>query len=254
MDELKPKRMHAWNKIGIVISSLLIISCDKSNDGNETQNLSCLPTNLQNGVIAYYAFGNGSLNDSSGNNHHLVNTTTASPGEDRAGNPNCAYLFNYMNNEFLQHVNPTFLDNLPVNNLSISFWYKSNDHPGGYGLFISRGDQISCSNVTRGEWSVSYSNGFLISHLPNGGISHNGFVNTSWQHVVLTSTATNNQMYVNGNLVSGGSGLYNCPVLNQGDLFLGKFYNGLIDDVIIYNRILSPTEVVQLSTLSACCN
>lgn len=250
----KQEAMKKWNKFGIVIALSLTLSCDKSNDGNETQNLSCLPPNLQNGVLAYYAFGNGSLNDTSGNNYHLLNTTSASPGEDRAGNPNCAFQFNFANNEYVHHPNPTFLDNLPANNFSISFWYKSLDHISGYGVFISRDDYIACNNSTRGEWSVSFSNGFLISHQPNGGITEEGIVNTNWNHVVITSNNTNNQIYVNGNLVASGIGFYNCPIFNQGDLFLGKFYNGSIDDVIIYNRVVTPTEVTELFNLNACCN
>ncbi|WP_396159656.1 LamG domain-containing protein [Flavobacterium sp.] len=246
--------MKKINQIVIAILLLSAMSCEKQEENNNFQSLNCLPTNLQNGVIAFYSFGGGSLNDSSGNNYNLINPTTASSGIDRDGNPNCAYQFNNANNEFLKYTNPTFLDNLPVNNLSISFWYKSNDHIAGYGVFICRDDQIACNNYSRGEWSIGFSNGFLITHLPNGGLSDTGIVNTNWQHVVITSNNTNNQMYVNGILVSSGTGPYNCPILNQGDLFIGKFYNGLIDDVIIYNRILSSTEANELFNLSACCN
>lgn len=246
--------MKKLNQIGIALSLLIIISCDKKDEETNTQNINCLPTNLQSGVIAFYPFGNGSLNDSSGNDYHLTNPTSASSGVDREGNFNCAYSFDYSNNEFLQYTNPSFLDNLPVNNFSISFWYKSNDHIAGYGVFISRDDQIACTNYSRGEWSIGFSNTFLITHLPNGGLAHTGIVNTNWQHVVITSNNTNNQMYVNGILVSSGTGPYSCPLLNQGDLFIGKFYNGLIDDIIIYNRVVTPTEVTALFNLNACCN
>lgn len=248
--------MKKLYKIGFVILVFISISCEKTNEENVVQNLNCLPTNLQNGVVVFYSFGNGSLNDSSGNNYNLTNPTSATSGIDRAGNPNCAYQFNHSNNEFLKYTDPTFLNNLPANNLSVSFWYKSNNQNNiyGYGVFISRDDQLSCTNTSRGEWSIGFSNGFLITNLPNGGLFTTGIVNTNWQHVVITSDNTNNQMYVNGILVSSGIGSYSCPILNQGDLFIGKFYDGLIDDIIIYNRVVTPFEVTELYNLIACCD
>lgn len=92
--------MKKLNQIGIVVLLLLIISCEKSEENTTNQNLNCLSTGLQNGVIALYTFGNGSLNDTSGNNYNLTNSTTASASIDRAGNPNCAYQFNNANSEF----------------------------------------------------------------------------------------------------------------------------------------------------------
>jgi len=44
--------------------------------------MSCIPVSLQNSVVAYYPFSNGSINDFSGNNQHLINMTTASATSD----------------------------------------------------------------------------------------------------------------------------------------------------------------------------
>ncbi len=247
--------MKKLNQIGIVLLLFITISCDKSEEKTNFQNLNCLPTNLQNGVIAFYSFGNGSLNDSSGNNYNLTNPTSASSGIDRAGNPNCAFNFINSNNEFLKFTNPTFLDNLPTNNLSISFWYKSNDLLGSYGVFISRDDQPYC-NFSSGEWSIGYVNNVVVFGVPNGNAAHYGVENTNWEHIVITSNSSNNQIYVNGVLIPNGSGIgpNSCPILNQGDLFIGRLYNGLIDDIIIYDRILTSTEITELYNLNACCN
>lgn len=53
-----------------------------------------------------------------------------------------------------------------------------------------------------------------------------------------------------------GSGINgaNCPIINQGDLFIGRLYNGLIDDIIIYDRVLTPAEITELFNLPACCS
>jgi Concanavalin A-like lectin/glucanases superfamily len=245
--------MKKLNQIGIVLLLSILISCEKSEEKTIIQNLNCLSTGLQNGVIALYSFGNGSLNDTSGNNYNLINTTTASSGIDRAGNPNCAFKFNSANNEFLKYTNPTFLDNLPINNLSISFWYKSNNQT--YGAFISRDNQQYCGS-SFGEWSIGHTNNVLIFGLQNGRLLHYGVETTNWEHIVITSNNSNNQLFVNGVLTTNGSGINgtSCPILNQGDLFIGRLYDGFIDDIIIYNRIITSTEVTELSNLNACCN
>ena len=248
--------MNKIYQIVICILVIFVMSCEKQEESNNIQSLNCLPTNLQNGVIAFYSFGGGSLNDSSGNNYNLTNPTTASSGMDRDGNPNCAYQFNNVNNEFLKYPDPTFLDNLPANNLSISFWYKSNDLLGSYGSFISRDDQQYC-NSSFGEWSIGYVNNVLAFGVNNGQTYHYGVENSNWEHIVVTSSNTSNQIFVNGVLMPDDvNGIYtpSCPILNQGDLFIGRLYNGLIDDIIIYNRILSPAEANELFNLSVCCN
>ncbi len=48
--------------------------------------------NLTTGMIAYYNFNGGNLNDSSGNNNNII-FSNAKMTTDRLGNPNSAYLF-----------------------------------------------------------------------------------------------------------------------------------------------------------------
>lgn len=250
---LKEKNMKRLNQIGIALLLSISLSCEKSEEIPADQNLNCLSTGLQNGVIALYSFGNGSLNDSSGNNYNLTNPTTASSAMDRAGNPNCAFKFDEANNEFLKYANPTFLDNLPTNNFSVSFWYKSNNKGGG--AFIGRNNQPYC-NSSFGEWSIGYVNNVLVFGATNGRLSSYGVETTNWEHIVITSNNNSKQLYRNGVLIPTGSGIngISCPILNQGDLFIGHSYDGFIDDVIIYNRVVTSTEVTELFNLNACCN
>lgn len=240
------------NQIGIMLLLVIIISCSKSENQAVNQLPNCLPTNLQNGLIAFYSFGNGSLNDSSGNNYNLSNSTSASSGMDRAGNTNCA--FNFNGSDFLEYVNPTFMDDLPSTNMSISFWYKADDQD--LGVFISRGDTNNCPS-SYGQWSVSFTNA-SIEFAANGGYSSVGVVSTTWFHVVITSNNTLLQTYENGIFIGSQNNFSMCtsnnPNINQGNLFIGKLYDGLIDDVVIYNRILTSAEVTELYNLAPCCN
>ncbi|MEC4004968.1 LamG domain-containing protein [Flavobacterium sp. SUN052] len=255
-------------KILSLLALILISSCNNTETDKVIQtNQSCLSGNLQNGIIAFYPFSSGSLNDYSGNNYNLTNPTTASSGADREGNPNCAFNFIKANNEFLKYINPSFIDNFQTLPFSISVWYK----PIGTWSFeclIGRDMGVHCPD-TYGQWSVSLYDGrkpvFGINEYSlwyNPAILYNpADYNDVWQHLVVTCYGNDLKLYRNGILTPnnpsyGGGG--NCsppsqPTLNIGDLFLGKEYNGLLDDVIIYNRVISQSEVIQLYNLAACC-
>ena len=237
-----------------ILLIILIFSCNNSDEEVERQQLNCLSIGLQNGVVAFYPFINGSLNDESGNNNNLTNSTSASATSDRDGNPNCAFSFNSTNNEFLEYTNPTFLDDLPVNNFSISLWYKA-DYDTGTAQFIHRDEgNYGCGYI--GQWSIHFVDEFFV--FGANGVSGYGqdIAFTSWEHIVFTVVGTNLRFYKNGILESEQNN-YTCPsgntTINQGDLFIGKFFDGRIDDIIIYNRELSTSEITELSNLSPCC-
>lgn len=244
--------------IGFSIIAIFMFSCNDSDDSAKIQAESCLPANLQNGVIAFYPFSNGSINDSSGNGYHLTNTTSASSGMDRAGNANCAFSFVQTNGDFLKYTNPTFIDNFQTLPFSISLWYKNENDPiSDYELLIGRDTGIHCPD-TFGQWSV----GLYDLRKPVFGINeyslwHQIPTTTNWKHLVVTCIGTDLKLYINGILTTDtantGCGGSSNPTLNIGDLYLGKYYTGLLDDVIIYNRVLTQTEITELYNLTPCC-
>lgn len=244
--------------IGLSLLGLIIWSCNDLDDVAKKQE-TCLPTNLQNGVIAFYPFNSGSINDFSGNNYHLTNTTSATSGIDRAGNTNCAFKFIAANGKYLKYINPTFINDFQTLPFSISFWYF--DGPNSttdYELLIGRDDILHCPD-TNGQWSI----GLYDGQNPVFGINENeiwgdtSLLNNQWKHLVVTCQGTDLKIYVNGVLTTdfvyhGLCDTY-VPTLNLGDLFIGKEFTGSIDDILIYNRILPTTEITQLYNLPACC-
>ncbi|WP_118949933.1 LamG domain-containing protein [Taibaiella helva] len=254
---------------GIVIT-ILFFSCKKD---KATGNIGCIPAGLANHVIAFYPFADGSLNDISGNNHHLLNSGSALPATDRDGNPDCAYAFsNFMvGNSYLVRPNPVFLDNL--NAFSISLWYRATDtFRGGpdYEALISRDSVWNCPFY--GQWSVSlnYCKRTIFgrtSSVSEPFDSCNVTVAAKlnhWHHVVATYNSNGTQMalYSDGILQGSSSGNYNCgsagspsPASAQdiGALFLGLGYNGDLDDVMILDKAVNQQEVNSLFTMGSCC-
>ncbi len=99
-----------FTKILIGLMVLCILGCNK----DEEVNLDCLPSNLQNGVIAFYPFNGGSLLDESAASNDLTNPTSAVSTTDRNNNSDCAYLFDNRQptEQFLTRTSTDFLNGL----------------------------------------------------------------------------------------------------------------------------------------------
>ncbi len=263
-----------------ILGISLLISCSKSKVKDPVvaqKSISCLSSSLSAGVIVFYPFSNGSLNDFSGNNCHLTNQTLANSCSDRNNNSNCAYQFHYGTNsiDFLKFVNPTFLNSL--DSYSVSLWYEALDtnRSGNiYETLISRDSVLQCPDRI-GQWSIGLFDcrkavfGRFNSVWDNNVISYLDCHlelkarTGSWHHLVATFNKNNNyemKIYRDGMLQNFKNGIVSCgqnnnPVTVQdiGDLFIGYKFNGKIDDIIIYNYSISQNIVQQLFNLQTCC-
>ena len=252
--------------------ALLLITIASCGDDIEFEGGNCLPANLQSNIIGYYTFGNGSLLDGSGYNADLTNNTQAVSFEDRSMNPNCAFKFDNTGTqeEFLSSAVSNQLNGL--NSFSISAWYMP--HPSNSGFLqgmVSRNDTIgtSCPD-RRGEWSLSLYDckkavfGHDNSVWTNLDINQQldcdeqvSLFDNIWHHAVAVKNGNDYQIYYNGMLSESDSGDANCSNSPKsrdiGDIFIGKNFTGLLDDIIIYDKALSSSEVTDLFNLEPCC-
>lgn len=229
-----------------------------------------LPTNINSGLLAYYPFNSGSVNDFSGNNNNLSNINGAISTNDRNANPNCAFEFDNLpstNNQYLTTANTTFLNGLTE--FSVSCWYKPIDPSRDAGVYeglVNRDLIFSCPDRL-GQWSLGlYDCRYAVfartnSVWQNFSSTCDVPANTGmWHHLTASYNQVGNtiKLYKDGVLQNTMTGMAGCgsPVTSNdvGDLFIGKGFTGIIDDVFIHNRELSLTEVNQLYNLgSTCC-
>lgn len=221
---------------------------------------------LSKGLIGKFYFS-GNASDSSGlGNHGTVNGATLTT--DRCGNSNAAYYFDGIN------------DNITVsnvgkglNNFSYSIWVYASVIPGEgmytYPFCLGNSD-IShnialCNNSMKG-WSAGSSNdGTPVLSLLSMGSQINRF---KWYHLVLIRDASNLKLYVNGvlntndvsydgfNKSNGGKDASypdNCSVYIGSRGYLSQFFfNGKIDDIRIYNRVINDDEIDSLFNEQGC--
>jgi len=203
------------------------------------------------GLIGWWPF-NGNANDESGNgNNGTVSGAVLSV--DRNGNPNSAYAF--VNN--IITISNSFFNN-GWTNYSISIWaltsdinisaqniYNTYPHDGeGFGYnhpnAPSKYSFWKNSNINVHAWDIFSANPW----------NYNNIQSNQWYHLMIVKENLNYKFYVNG-LLDKTSIATNTPLnqtcgLNFGSIGSSEFFNGTLDDIAIWDRALTDTEITTL--------
>jgi hypothetical protein len=220
------------------------------------------------GLVGWWPF-NGNANDESGNgNNGTVNGATLS--SDRNGVNNSAYSFNYQNWTWGaggDYIYIPFSSLFNSANLTISVWF--NLYSLGYnnsGVTIVNRFENGYSSPSGETWQLWYnSNDLLSSKVIQGGngnlqpfvMANGSNVNfNEWRNITFSYDGQNLSHYENGVLVTavpsnnlllntaGNSGI-SVGMSIQANGHWGP-YDGKIDDIGIWNRALTPAEVLAL--------
>ncbi len=215
------------------------------------------------GLIAYYPF-NGNANDESGNgNHGTLQGNVPQLTTDRFGNENSAYLFGGYNNS--GYISVPNSSSLQLNNaLSMSFWMNLNGYDGmdGWGSHVDYGNfAMICKSGDNSGFNVM-ANRHSDDSLHVWSFNSNGCYNVygdrnyqfgEWIHCVVTIEDAVSKLYLNGMLMQESIGSQaDFSNANGQSMYIGIMYgywypfNGKLDDIILYNRALTPQEVQTL--------
>lgn len=176
--------------------------------------------------------GNGNANDIRGGKTATIGGAITF-AEGKVGQA-----FNFENNATV-----TYPEINTGNNYTVDFWVRPMVNNGRQALVAgSATDSTGFGAITFTDTQVEYlQNGAFRVYSDYGTVPYNVYT-----HVALTYDGQVNRLFVNGNLVSV-SGVHS-EVLNQ-SLRLGwgfdafSFFTGQLDEVEIFNRVLSPTEI-----------
>ena len=259
----------------IIILCFILYSCKKSSENIQPSSVNILDS-LKIGLVAFYPFTGNAMYSSGNSNNGIV--TNALLTLDRFGKANSAYLFNGTNSSIRVPNSSTLKSS--AYQISISAWVLINQFTGS----PKAGVIIDKSAGTSGDWGLSYYDWDAnpnIENLKYGAYVRNnstvlvtGLQSTTipaignWINLIYNFDGNNNSsLYINGVLESsignGGNVLSLFP--NIQDMYIGKsgtltgtfnsitgnnynYFNGVIDDVRIYNRVLTPIEIKYLAT------
>jgi hypothetical protein len=147
-----------------------------------------------------------------------------------------------------------------TDDFSVALWVKTTDTAGSAGAQWWSGKGLVDGEVGGGgaDWGTAIVNGKFVLGVgsSSGDTTIASSVNINegtWHHVAATRNNTSGamQVYVDGVLRGSGTGPTGPrtwpPNLRIGSLqTANNFLNGTLDDVRLYNRILTPTEVAAL--------
>lgn len=188
--------------------------------------------------------------DSSGNNNtgNLVNGPAWSA--DRLGGVGKALSFDGIND--LVNAGSGVSLNL-TNNLTISAWiFPRTFGGGGFGRIVDKtGGAVGYGLMLD---NTNIANGFSFVAAGGGWTSLSNIITlNSWQHVAATYNFGTVNFYVNGVLRSTRSGVPAISSSSIQSLIIGnradnlRQFNGIIDDLRIYNKVLSTSEIQTLT-------
>lgn len=196
-----------------------------------------------NGLTSYFPF-NGNANDEGGNgNHGTVYGATLTT--DRFGKLNSAYTFNGTSNYI--KLAGKFGGG---KEMTVSAWFNVNGSTGTFqAIFESEGAYSTNGNIhlqcnTYGNNVVYYNTGYCLLPilLPT---PYN-----QWRHVVITAKSGDIRLYENGVQKAKYNDKYDLISISDkvdiGRGTQGRYFKGQIDDVRVYNRALSESEVQAL--------
>ena len=215
--------------------------------------LGCIITNIEFlkslGAISWWRL-NGNANDEIGGNHGTLNGNVS-----------------FVNGKFGQagsfdgdgdYVNVSDSPDLRIINYSVGVWVKPNGAPDqiwkgiigkpgrNHNFWLNSAGYVHHRFRTSTNWNAG------APDTPSGSISWD-----VWNYVVITNDGTTAKTYING--VEKASGATVGPLIANSTTFYfgrnldgssGHYFNGLIDEVIIFNRALTENEIQQLYGLN----
>lgn len=135
---------------------------------------------------------------------------------------------------------------------TISLWFKTD------GALSNNGYILSKVNIAQQQYAIiaETDNDIIVYSGDADPVARGTYIDSEWTHVALSATTTNYDFYVNGVLTAEDISFAGTENASGVDVLFGArrvtgntgsaiFFDGKIDNVIIYNRSLSADEVYE---------
>lgn len=204
-----------------------------------------------NGLVGWWGFSNNVLDASGNSNHGVIHGATFAA--DRSGNPNQAMNFVF------DTVSIPNTNAFSLTQFSVTGWLNTVNQNGDYCTLFSH---YGGTTIWSGYWVGMLQNRACIYVADNNGgfnIVGTTLINDGiWHHIAATYDGTTAKIYVDGlleNSLAVTMSFVSCQT-SIGNDHLSEYFDGKLDDIGVWNRVLSATEVASLiqSNSPACIN
>ena len=214
---------------------------------------------LTDGLVAYWSFNEGSGDtayDYSGNSNHGTIYGASWTAAGALGN---ALVFDGDYDYVLIPNNSS--QQMPTNQITVSAWinfYEDVGYDQARIICKQQNNDRAWGLEIFGETYGGSTGNQLNFHDSSGSASHNSLSTTHLNlnqlyHVLVTDDGGDIKMYINGLVLPSSFSGYGIPSSIDAPIIIGAtnpsnryFFNGIIDEVLIYNRILNLGEISAL--------
>jgi len=249
--------MKKLSFILIIILPFFSTNCKKSNGKSSTTTQGSLADSIKIGLVAWYPF-TGNANDSSGNNNNgTVNGATLTA--DRFGNIGSAYSFNGSS-----YIEVPYSSTMNLPNGTISFWFKTSQSTLQimlYKMVYATAENENYAFAIEDNNLIDFYVKYNSNCTPGMGwqrcTTTNQYSDDSYHHMLGTISSDSLKMYVDGKkIASQVVPNSSADICSPSSLFIGRDwatnqlydFNGSLDDIRLYNRILSQNEITYLAS------
>jgi hypothetical protein len=268
----------------LMFASIQFLSCKKNSAGITNAAKASISDNaiadsttdstLTKGLIAWYPF-NGDTKDHSGHHNNVI-YNTASPVRGKAGIASTAYQFDGISS-YMQVANSKLLN---PSRITLFALFKTKGYYSGtchYNRIINKG----VNDGDYGRYVLGYSDQYYYNYegcfeqvqenfenpfgsygdgqaTVAGATADSSYIlKGRWYTLAYVYNGTESKLYLNGKLISIAKGTTTFTP-NETPVFFGRtqdsqypyYFNGIIDEIRIYNRALNATEVARLNTIT----
>ena len=201
--------------------------------------------NLNSGLVAHYEFDRNATDATQNNNHLNGSLNSYIPFFQM----DSAYYFNGIN----RLVQANNFNNTGFTSTSISIWIKPELGATTYGGILQG---AYCGFTMYIENATGHVGAFFSSNFGTTLVSNVNVLDSNWHHIVALNTGTETRIYIDGILnatrpqalvTSYGSTSQKYVFLGASNLNL-NYYRGGVNDLRIYDRVLSQAEITALAT------
>lgn len=225
--------------IAIGTTTVLATGAVEGGGGGGGCDATCLA--LREGLLGYWPFDDDA-SDNSGNGNDADVNGASSGAAGKVGN---AYSYNG-SGDYIELP----IDLNPHLDITLAGWFKTSNTADGEMVIIAN------DNNTYGRGFQAQSSGgtknFQAWYEPGGYFSSSNFdyATDNWVHfAVVYEQGVSAKLYINGSVVGTGgteSSPSDASVVRLGRALSGRYFTGEIDEVGIWERALSSTEIGQL--------